>query len=127
MHFTGTDVFVAAPIVWFNAAGQVAAVGACAEASACGYRRVDLVRRGDVLAETGELGRAAELFLRYSLSMAVRHHPLRSWLRPEISYAEDGRLLTDGHTLQRLRFAAFCTVAQRVRASSVHIAQTLAA
>ena len=122
--FTGNDVYATAPIVWFNYEGQFVAIGEerahATEFAVRGYRRVELLGPGAVLADTGEVGEASEKFLRYALLVAMGNHPLRSWLRPQVTYCEEGQLLTRGRSFQTARLAAFSALARRGNVHSLH-------
>lgn len=114
--FLGRKEFTAAPILWFNEAGQVAAVGKEGGRPFKRLRRVDLVRQDQVLACEGEQGKAAELFLRYAITLVLLGDWRRSWIRPIVEYREDDRSLRDLRGARDERIEAFTVLARRAGA-----------
>ena len=93
--FTAHTEFAVAPIVWFNSAGQVAAVGKEEGAAFAHLRRVELLRSDQTLAWDGEQGKAAVLLLRYAIALVLQPDRRRYLFRPIIEYAEDSNSLRD--------------------------------
>jgi hypothetical protein len=119
--FTGHTEFTVAPIVWFNEAGQVAAVGQ-AEGSALGQlRRVDLLSRDQALAWEGEQGKAAVLLLRYAFALVLLADTRRYVFRPIVEYSEDADALRDFRRSRGERIEAFGILARRAGALRVEI------
>jgi hypothetical protein len=112
--FESRSVFKAAPVIWFNEAGQVAAVGEDTDRRFAHLRRVDLVDADGVLAETGDARDAAVKFLRYAFVYATLSHPLRGFLRPHVTYAEDYCSFPSRGTSPTRREAAFAALARDV-------------
>src|SRR4051812_15932993 len=88
IEFTGNDRFSAAPVVWFNEGGQVAAIGEGEWSTRRRLRRVDIVDDDGCFVGHGSTGVAGVLFLRYAFAMASRR---TSWinLAPRIVVVSD--------------------------------------
>ena len=115
------DCLIAAPVVWFNRKGLVAAVGEDPVAAALGYARVDLCDNHGVLRTSGTAGRASELFLRYAFAFAKgRPAGLGLSLFPDVSYQEDDSW-ADDELRQDARAAAFKQVARRLNVHRVSV------
>jgi hypothetical protein len=120
--FTGRTEFTVAPIIWFNDAGQVAAVGnEDGRPAFKRLRRVDVLRRDQVLARDGEQGKAAILLLRYAMAMVLSKPANQYWFRPIIDYVEDDGALRDVRRARGERIEAFRVVARRAGAHHVEV------
>ena len=121
LRVASIDALVAAPVVWFNGEGLVAAVGEEPRAAALGFARVDLCDRYGALGTTGTVGRASELFLRYAFAFAKGPSTgLVLLLAPDVSYQEDDSW-EDDSVRRSARAAAFQQVARRLGVHSVTV------
>lgn len=126
LRVASIDTLVAAPVVWFNGKGLVAAVGEEPKAAALGHARVDLCDHYGVLRTTGSVGRASELFFRYAFAFAKGPSTgLVLLLAPDVSYQEDDSW-ADDPVRRSARAAAFQEVARRLGVHSVTVTRASA-
>lgn len=119
--FTGRTEFTVSPTIWFNEAGQVAAVGKEDGPAFKHLRRVDVMQDEQVLACDGEQGRAAVLLLRYAMAVVLSRPASQFWARPTIEYIEDERSLRDCRRARGDRIQAFTVLARHAGASRVEV------
>jgi hypothetical protein len=117
LFFVGTSEYGAAPVIWFNERGQVAAVGEGQWSSGHTLRRVRLTSAEGCFGMDGDAAHAAALFLRYAFEVATPG----GWLRfaPLVVFVDEIASDRESRSAGERRAVAFHRVAMLAGASRV--------